>query len=178
MLRDHWKLGAREPRVKPSPHRRELWLDRVMVIRSLLVVAMTAGTAIADPTTTSNALPRAPFLTLQPMPAFVDVPPRPPISLRLEGARAAAEVFENSWRYPDTSPILSIDGGGWMVGNYYRPTSRRSAALHGGSMAATFVGELLLATGSPLAGIGAMVTGATLDAAAADVDRDVESRKR
>jgi hypothetical protein len=43
-------------------------------------------------------------------------------------------------------------------------------------MGATLLGEVLLATGSPLAGLGALVTGATLDAAAADIDRDVEAR--
>jgi hypothetical protein len=44
-------------------------------------------------------------------------------------------------------------------------------------MAATLLGEILLGTGSPLAGVGAMVTGATLDAAAADADRDAEARR-
>lgn len=67
--------------------------------------------------------------------------------------------------------------GDWYFGwGYYRPTSRRSAALHGGAMGATLLGEILVGTGSPLAGVGAMLTGATLDAAAADTDRDAESR--
>jgi hypothetical protein len=39
------------------------------------------------------------------------------------------------------------------------------------------LGEILLAADSPVAGIGAMLTGATLDAAAADADRDAEARR-
>ncbi|HEY5945833.1 MAG TPA: hypothetical protein VIV40_10095, partial [Kofleriaceae bacterium] len=57
------------------------------------------------------------------------------------------------------------------------PRTARSAALHGGSMGATILGEILIGTGSPLAGVGALVTGATLDAAGADVDRDAEARR-
>ena len=58
----------------------------------------------------------------------------------------------------------------------YRPRTARSAALHGGSMAATLLGEILLQSGTPAAGVGALLTGATLDSAAADVDRDAEAR--
>jgi hypothetical protein len=146
-----------------------------MVLRSSLLVLVLAGTASADPkATTSNALPQPPFLTLQPI-TFADPPAPRPVSLRLEASRIAAEVFENSWRYPDVEPQLGISGGVWTIGHHYRPLTARSASLHGGSMAAVLVGEILLATGSPLAGVAAMATGATLDAAAADVDRDAEA---
>jgi hypothetical protein len=135
------------------------------------------GSAAADPkVTTSNALPQPPFLTLQPI-AFTDPPAQPPISLRLEGARIAAEVFGSSWRYPDVEPQFGVAGGVWSISNHYRPRSQRAASLHGGSMLATFVGEILLYSGSPLAGVAAMATGATLDAAAADADRDAEARR-
>jgi hypothetical protein len=39
------------------------------------------------------------------------------------------------------------------------------------------LGEILLSADSPLAGVGALIGGATLDAAAADVDRDAEARR-
>lgn len=145
---------------------------------ALVVMCLAGGTAHADPST-SSALPQPPFLTLQPMPMFSDPLPVPTVSsLRLDAARAAAEVFDNSWRYPDAAPVFSLDGDRWFLGHgNYAPSSRRASALHGASMAATLVGEILLGTGSPLAGVGAMVTGATLDAAAADADRDAEARR-
>jgi hypothetical protein len=134
---------------------------------------MTIGVAHADPTSNLTQ-PQGSYLRLDPIP----IPAAPVPSLRLEAARVAGEVFDNSWRLPDTSPLLAIDGGGWWIGHgRYRPGSGRAAALHGGSMAATFLGELLLATDSPLAGVGALVTGATLDAAAADADRDAEAQR-
>ncbi len=149
-------------------------------MRSSLIIAMVSiGTAHADPAT-STALPQPPFLSLQPMPMFSDPAPIPTVaSLRLDAARAAAEVFENSWRYPDASPLFTIVGGSWFVGGgRYTPRSGRAGSLHTGSVVATFVGELLIASGSPLAGVGAMVTGVTLDAAAADADRDAEAARK
>jgi hypothetical protein len=145
---------------------------------AIVVMCLAGGTAHADPAT-SSALPQPPFLTLQPIPMFSDPLPVPSVtSLRLDAARAAAEVFENSWRYPDAAPAFSLDGDRWFFGHgMYAPRSSRAAALHGGSMAATLVGQILIGTGSPLAGVSAMVTGATLDAAAADVDRDAEARR-
>ena len=38
----------------------------------------------------------------------------------------------------------------------YRPRTARSAALHGGSMAVDALGEILIGTGSPFAGVGAL----------------------
>jgi hypothetical protein len=112
---------------------------------------------------------------------FLLAPPTKPKvpSLRIEAARVAAERFEDSWRYPDAEPIWGIDGGGlWLGGaGHYRPRSRRAAALHGGSMAATLLGEILVGSDSPLAGVGALLTGATLDAAAAEADDAAEARR-
>lgn len=108
----------------------------------------------------------------------IDVPRLPPPSLRIEAMRVASENFESSWRYPEPGPLFGSDHGLWYMGyGHYRPRTARSAALHGGSIAATLLGEILLAADSPLAGVGALITGATLDAAAADVDRDAESRR-
>ncbi len=144
---------------------------------ALVVICLVGGSASAGPST-SAALPQPPFLTLQPLPMFAEPVPVPVVSsLRLDAARAAAEVFDSTWRYPDAAPVVSLTGDQWFFGHgMYAPRSSRSAALHGGSIAATLVGEILLGTGSPLAGVGAMVTGATLDAAAADADRDAEAR--
>jgi len=110
--------------------------------------------------------------------SLVGIPDKPPPpSLRLEAARVAAERFDGDWRYPEPGPLLLRDGGDWFVGaGHYRPRSGRAAALHGGSIAATMVGEILLSADSPLAGVGALLTGATLDAATADADRDAEAR--
>ncbi len=91
----------------------------------------------------------------------------------------ASERFEDSWRFPDVEPLLVLDGGMWLMGGNgrYRPRSARSAALHGGSMAATLLGEILIHADSPIAGVGALLTGATLDSAAADADRNAEARR-
>jgi hypothetical protein len=136
----------------------------------LMVLVLVTATASADP-------PQRPTLVLSGF-TFTDPTPQlPPVSLRIEAARVAAERFEDSWRYPEPGPIIGLDGNAWFVGaGHYHPRTARSAALHGGSMAATLAGEILVGTGSPLAGVGALLTGATLDAAAADVDRDAESR--
>jgi hypothetical protein len=140
--------------------------------RSLTIVALLAGTAAADPT------PDPPKYVLQSTPLFTTRPPPAAPSLRLEAARVIAERFGDNWRYPDAGTMAALDGGRWFIGTgYYRPRTRRSAALHGGSIGATILGELLLGLDSPLAGAAALITGATLDAAAADVDRDAESRK-
>jgi hypothetical protein len=145
--------------------------------RVMLLVMLAAGTATADPQSTDPApLTRAP--SVQPFLVF-DPPPPPAKSLRLEALRVAGERFEADWRYPDPGPVLGYQDGTWFMGyGHYRPRTARSAALHGGSMAATLLGEVLIGTGSPLAGFGALVTGATLDAAAADVDRDAEARRK
>jgi hypothetical protein len=109
---------------------------------------------------------------------FVDIPPPPPASLRIEAARVANENWENSWRYPQPGPLFGVESGLWFMGQgHYRPRTRRSAALHGASIGATLAGEVLLGSDSPLAGLGALLTAATLDAAAADVDRDSEARR-
>jgi hypothetical protein len=139
--------------------------------KSLVVLVLATSTAYADP-------PQRPQLTLSPFMMSEPTPQLPPVSLRIEAARVVAERFEDNWRYPDPGAMVGLDGNGWFIGaGHYRPRTSRSAALHGGSIAATMAGEILLGTGSPLAGVGALLTGATLDAAAADVDRDAESRQ-
>ena len=137
---------------------------------SLLILALATATASADP-------PQRPHLVLPTMSLTDPAPQLPPVSLRLEAARVASERFEDNWRFPQPGPMAGFDGQGWFVGaGYYRPRTARSAALHGGSIAATIAGEILVGSNSPLAGVGALVTGATLDAAAADVDRDAEAK--
>jgi hypothetical protein len=155
------------------------------VLGASLVVVATAGMAVADPATP----PSAPATTPPPAaaagttatstssllpPSVLLLPPtpvKPEVSLRIEAARVAAERFEDSWRYPDVEPFVGLDSGMWFVGaGHYRPRNARSAALHGGSVAATMLGEILLSADSPVAGFGALLTGATLDSAAADAD--------
>lgn len=100
-------------------------------------------------------------------------PPKPIKSLREEGARIIAVMAEGD-RFPMVSPIISLDGTedfGW------RPRGR-AAALNAGAMGATMVGEILLGLGaSPFAAVGALLAGATLDAAAQDADRDQEAAR-
>ena len=147
----------------------------------LLGVAPAAadpGPAVATNATTDPSPPGALF-TSSPLlsPPTWDVKQVP--SLRLEAVRVAGERFEGDWRYPEPGTLGGIDGDGWFVGvGHYRPRSKRSAALHGGSIAATMLGEILLSADSPLAGVGALIGGATLDAAAADADRDAEASHR
>lgn len=137
------------------------------------VLALCPSVAFADdppPAPTSSVLPPA-VLLLPPT-------PQPVPSLRVEAARVASEQFDTSWRFPDVGPLFGVDGGLWFVGHgRYRPRTARSAALHGGSIAATLVGEILLSADSPLAGVGALLTGATLDAAAAEADGNAEARR-
>jgi hypothetical protein len=142
-----------------------------------LVIVATAGLAVADPAPPAPAQPAPPAAkpTSSVLPPSVlllpPTPVKPEVSLRIEAARVAAQRFEDSWRFPDVEPFFGMDSGMWFVGaGHYRPKTARSAALHGGSVAATMIGEILLSADSPVAGIGAMLTGATLDAAAADAD--------
>ena len=109
-----------------------------------------------------------------------DPPPPPLKSLRLEALRIAGERSEADWRFPEPEPIVGFqtDGSFFMGYPQYHPRTARSAALHGGAAASTLLGEILLGSGLPVAGVGAMLTGATLDSAAADVDRDAESRRK
>ncbi len=151
-------------------------------LRITSVLVVTLGTAAADPIvnpapTPTSAPPVLTMPSLSPM-LMADVPAPPVLSLRLEAARVAGEQFALQWRYPEPGPLLGVEGGLWYIGvGRYSPRSRRSAALHTGSVAATLLGEILLAADSPIAGIGALLTGATLDAAAADADRDAEARR-
>jgi hypothetical protein len=143
-----------------------------------LVIVATAGMAVADPATPPKLAPPAsvPGTSTSSMlpPSVLLLPPtpvKPEVSLRIEAARVAAQRFEDSWRYPDVEPFFGLGGDGMFIGaGHYHPRTARSAALHGGSVAATMIGEILLSADSPVAGIGAMLTGATLDAAAADAD--------
>lgn len=128
------------------------------------------SSAANDPSPTGALFTNAPLLS----PPTWEVKQVP--SLRLEAVRVAGERFEGDWRYPEPGTLGGIDGDGWFVGvGHYRPRTKRSAALHGGSIAATMLGEILLNADSPLAGVGALIGGATLDAAAADADRDAEA---
>lgn len=146
-------------------------------MRGFVVALLVAGigTAAADPK--SDPSPPGALFTSAPLltPPIRDVPQHVP-SLRLEAVRVAGERFEGDWRYPEPGTLGGISDGDWFLGvGHYRPRSKRSAALHGGSIAATMLGEILLSADSPLAGVGALVGGATLDAAAADADRDAEA---
>jgi hypothetical protein len=144
---------------------------------SLVIAIGIGGTATADPDPQPAPTPVQP--TISPL-LFVGVPPPPPPpSLRLEAARVIGERFAADWRYPEPSDLLGHEGNGWFFGAYhYQPRTARSAALHGGSVAATLVGEILMAADSPFAAVGALLTGATLDAAAADLDRNAEAQRR
>ena len=100
-------------------------------------------------------------------------PPKPIRSLRAEGARIIA-VMEEGERFPMIEPLVSYDG---TVDFGWSPRGR-AGKLHAASMISTFVGEILLgAGGSPFAAVGALVTGATLDAAASDAARDQEAAR-
>lgn len=100
-------------------------------------------------------------------------PPKPIPSLRAEGARIIAVMAEGD-RFPMVNPTVTLDGTedfGWSP-------SGRAGKLHAGAMAATFIGEMLLGLGaSPFAAVGALVTGATLDAASSDAARDQEAAR-
>ncbi len=149
-------------------------------MRRIAVAFLVAGigTAAADPPANDPSPPGALFTNsplLTPPARDVDLKDVP--SLRLEAVRVAGERFEGDWRYPEPGTLGGIDGNGWFVGvGHYRPRTKRSAALHGGSIAATMLGEILLSADSPLAAVGMLAGGATLDAAAADADRDAEAR--
>lgn len=142
----------------------------------MFVVLLASGTVAADPAPTRAAPTRA-APVIAPL-LITDMPTLPVPSLRLEAVRIAGERADSDWRYPDPGMVLGGNGNQWFLGyGHYRPRTARSAALHGGSMAATIAGQILMGSNSPLAGVGALLTGATLDAAAADVDRDAESRR-
>lgn len=148
-------------------------------MRTLRLIAIVMFTSIAAPGA-SAADPDpivTPTFTLQTT-LFLEKTPTPVPSLRIEASRVAQERYDGQWRYPEPGTLGSYDGTGIYFGaHHYRPRSARSAALHGASMGATLLGEILLGTGSPLAGVGALAAGATLDAAAADSDRDAEAAR-
>jgi hypothetical protein len=145
-------------------------------MRVIVVLIATTSLASADPATDPVAVPT---LTLQTSMFDEPTPPAPVPSLRLEAARVAQERFQEQWRYPEPGTLGGYDGTGMFWGHgHYRPRTKRAAALHGGAIASTLLGEILLSADSPLAGVGALVTGATLDAAAADADRDAEARSK
>lgn len=151
----------------------------------LAVATLAAVPAAADPPAGQSAPPAsdpAPQpLTRTPSVApylVFDPPPQPVPSLRLEALRVAGERAENDWRYPTPEPIFGWQENGFFIGyGHYRPRTARSAALHGGAIGATMLGQILLET-MPVAGVGLLATGATLDASAADVERDAEARRR
>ena len=146
-------------------------------LRIIAIVMFTGGIAAADPTST-DPVPATPTFTLQTT-LFVEKTPTVIPSLRLEAARVAQERYDGQWRYPEPGELGGYDGSGMFWGHgHYRPRSQRAASLHAGSVGAALLGEILLSTGSPLAGVGAMAAGATLDAAAADADRDAEAQRK
>ena len=142
--------------------------------------ASATATATASTTASTTAAPSgaAAAPVYSPLP-LVEPPAKLVPSLRLEGLRIAGERVDSDWRYPTPGAVFGLDtSGGWFLGyGRYQPRTARSAALHGGSVAATLIGEILLRSGTPAAGVGVLLTGATLDAAAADADRDAESRR-
>ena len=141
---------------------------------TILVALTPVATAFADPQTGDPPpLTRKPVLT--PL-LVIDIPKPPPPSLRIEALRVAGERADSDWRYPEPGPVFGYQEGLWFVGyNRYSPRTARSAALHGGAVGASIVGAMLMEA-VPIAGAAALLTGATLDAAAADVDRDAEAR--
>lgn len=144
-----------------------------MNLRIIAIVLFTGGIAAADPDPTPVSVPTFTLQTAM----FVEKTPTVIPSLRLEAARVAQERYDGQWRYPEPGELGGYDGGFYFGRGHYRPRTRRSAALHAGSAGATLLGEILLSTGSPLAGVGAMAAGATMDAAAADADRDAEAQR-
>jgi len=135
-----------------------------------LAIVLFAAVAAADPAPLTKAPSVMPILVL-------DVPPPPVPSLRIEALRVAGERVDSDWHYPEPGPVFGYDRGFWFVGyDQYTPRTGRSAALHAGSVSATILGGMLL-DAIPAAGAAALAAGVTLDAAAADVDRDAEARK-
>jgi hypothetical protein len=140
-----------------------------------IVMFTTSGIAAADPDPTPVTVPT---FTLQTSMFDAKTPPAPVPSLRVEAARVAQEKYDGQWRYPAPGELGGYDGTGFFWGHgHYRPRTARGHALHAGSVGATLLGEILLGSGSPLAGVGALAAGATLDAAAADSDRDAEAQR-
>lgn len=137
-------------------------------------ISMLAPTlAAADPATVT-----VPTFTLQTSMFDHKSEPPPVPSLRIEAARVAQEKYDDQWRYPAPGELGGYDGSGWFWGHgHYKPRSGRASALHGGAVGATLLGEILLGSDSPLAGVAAMAAGATMDAAAADADRDAEAQQ-
>jgi hypothetical protein len=141
----------------------------------IAILVATTAVASADPSTDPVVVP-----TFQLATTMFDEPTPPPVvpSLRVEAARLAQERWEEQWRYPAPGELGGYDGTGIFFGHgHYRPRSSRSAKLHAGAVGATLLGEILLGTGSPLAGVGALATGAVLDGAAADADADAERQQ-
>lgn len=148
-------------------------------MRTLRIIAIvmftTTGVAAADPQTDPVTTPTFTLQTTM----FIEKTPTVVPSLRLEASRVAQERYDGLWRYPEPGELGSYDGTGIYFGAHaYRPRSRRSSALHAGAVGATLLGEILLSTGSPLAGVGALAAGVTMDAAAADADRDAEAQRK
>ncbi len=146
-----------------------------------LVVVALGAVASADPAPAPVAADPLPNV-LPPAALTLDIPVHRKVpSLRIEAARVAAERFTADWPYPEPGPLITASGGQWFLGAYqygtYSPRSGRAAALHGGSVAATLLGEILMSADAPIAGLGALLTGATLDAAAADADHAAEARR-
>jgi hypothetical protein len=145
-------------------------MEAMRALRIIAIVMFTSTVATADPVA-------VPAFTLQTSMFDEKTPPPPVPSLRLEAARVAQEKYDGQWRYPEPGELGGYDGTGFFWGHgHYKPRTRRAAALRGGSIGATLLGEILLQSGSPLAGVGMMAAGATMDAAAADVDRDAEAK--
>ncbi len=128
-----------------------------MTTRALLLLTLLG-------TTTASADPAATPLPDPPVRA------RQPVSLRAEATRVATDMAAVQSR---SDPDLLI--APWQMGRW--SANGRAAKLEAGAAAATFAGELALGLGgSPIAALGAFVAGATLDAAAADVEAESPPR--
>lgn len=148
-----------------------------MVIRArwLLYATTLTATALAsaDPAPPDKRAPvpnakavAAPIPTLGTV-AVPDPPPppRPPRSLRDEAARVTSDLVAGGQTNHDPDLLLMP----WQLGRW--SANGRAAKLSAGAAAATFVGEAALGLGgSPIAALAAFAAGATLDAAAADVE--------
>src|SRR5690606_21460557 len=95
-----------------------------------LALVLTTGVALADPPAAapasapapSSAPDLAPAAANDPAPgitqalSLVDVPPRPPLSLRIEALRIATERVAGDWPYPEPADIMSYRSGQLFFG--------------------------------------------------------------
>lgn len=147
---------------------------KVMVIRLAMILASATALASADPApaprpasmTAPSSAVASPVPTQVPSPV-TDPPPRlaPPHSLRDEATRVATDMVAGGQTNRDPDLLLMP----WSIGRW--SGNGRAAKLEAGAAGATLAGEVMAGfDGSPLAVLGLFAAGATLDAAAADVE--------